>query len=175
MKSKQGWASSPFRFWNEIRNRWSLTPLIYVFVRADIRRTMRYLDKENGVKNILKLALIALLLFCTCPCWALSKGALTDKEINYFLTVFNPILIKAHICTQVRGDCEKGYVICGSNETLDCTIYGITDAKVIRELFMSMLNSGLNVSSFTFYRSKYHEGSFFEKPLLEFIDRTGDK
>jgi hypothetical protein len=63
---------------------------------------MRYLDKENGVKNILKLALIALLLFCTCPCWALSKGALTDKEINYFLTVFNPILIKAHICTQVQ-------------------------------------------------------------------------
>jgi subfamily B ATP-binding cassette protein HlyB/CyaB len=34
MKSKQGWASSPFRFWNEIRNRWSLTPLIYEVVHA---------------------------------------------------------------------------------------------------------------------------------------------
>ena len=100
---------------------------------------------------------------------------MTRNEIDYFLNVFNPILIKAHICTQVRGDCENDYVICDSEETLSCQVYGITDEKVIRELFMSMLNSGLNVSHFTFYRSRYHEGSIFEKPLLEFIDRTGGK
>jgi len=101
---------------------------------------------------------------------------MTGKEIDYFENTFSPILIKAHICTRVDGDCILGrYVICDSEDTLTCSIYGVTDEKVIRELFMSMLNSGLKVSHFTFYRSRYHEGWIFEKPLLEFIDHTGGK
>lgn len=128
------------------------------------------------MKNILKLALSAFLLFSATSCWALSKGALTDKEIAYLDNTFFPILVKAHICKQANGDCISGqYIICGSDETLSCSVFGITDEKVIKEIFMSMLNSGLKVSSFNFHRSKYHEGSFFEEPLLEFIDRTGDK
>lgn len=81
------------------------------------------------------------------------------------------------ICTGVHADCVGGrYLFCGNaDEELACDVYGITDEKVIKELFMSVLNSGLKVSSFVFHRSKYHEGSIFEKPLLEFIDRTGVK
>ena len=128
------------------------------------------------MKNKLSLPLIALFLFSTIPCWAVGgKGNLNDNEIAYFNNTFSPILIKDHICTKVYGDCFDKYVFCNSSETLSCAIYGITDKKVVKELFFSMLNSGLNISYIEFYSSKYHETSFFEKPLLQYIDRTGGR
>ena len=129
------------------------------------------------MKNKLKFALIALFLFSAIPCWAVGgKGNLSNSEIAYFENTFLPILIKNHICTDVHGNCLRGnYFICNSTETLGCTVYGITDKKIIRELFFSMLNSGLNFSGIEFYSSKYYEKSFFEKPLLQYIDRTGGK
>jgi len=128
------------------------------------------------VKNKLNMALIVLLLFSSTPCWALSKGALNDKELDYLFDTFFPILVKAQICTVPHGDCIRGqFIFCNSDETLTCKVYGVADKKVIKELFVSMLNSELNVSRFVFYSSKFQEGSIFEKPLLEFIDRTVDK
>ena len=128
------------------------------------------------MKNKLNQVLIALLLFSAYSCWAVGgKGNLSNSEIAYFENTFFPILIKDHICTQVRGDCFDKYVFCNSSETLGCAVYGITDKKIIKELFFSMLNSGLNFSGIEFYSSKYHEKSFFEKPILQYIDRTGDK
>lgn len=129
------------------------------------------------MKTKLKLALVMLLLLNVCPCWALSKGALNKEELNYFEKTFPQILINAHVCTQALGDCrgkpgEPGYVYCGSEETIACDVYGISDEELIKELFMSMLSSGLRFSHIAFHRSKYHEGSIFEKPLLEFTDRT---
>ena len=128
------------------------------------------------MKNKLKLSLIALLLLSTCPCRAVGgKGNLNGNELDYLDNIFFPILVKAHICKEANKDCVLGeYIFCNSTETLSCRVYGITDEKVIKELFMSMLNSGLNVSSWTFYRKKYGEISL-ERPLLEFIDRTGGK
>jgi hypothetical protein len=129
------------------------------------------------VKNKLKLALVALLLFSACPSWAVGgKGNLNGNEPDYLDNTFFPILIKAHICKEANKDCIGGdYIFCNSDETLSCNVYGISDEKVIKELFMSMLNSGLKVSNFNFYRSKHHEGSIFESPLLKFNDNTRGK
>ena len=132
--------------------------------------------KGKTTKAFLLLLLIASPFMCSSQSWALSKGALTAEELDYFYNTFTPILIKAHICNEIHKDCAgMNNVICNSEETLSCTVYGVTDGKVIKELFMSMLSSGLKVSYFAFMRSKYHEGSFFEKPLLEFYDRTSSK
>ena len=115
-------------------------------------------------------------LFAMNSCWAKGmKGNLEGNEINYFNTTFTSILIKANICKKAGADCENYFVICGSFETLACTVYGITDEKVIKELFISMLNSGLRFSSITFYRSRYHKVSIFERPILDFTDHTGGK
>jgi len=104
------------------------------------------------------------------------KGNLEGNELDYVYNTFFPILIKANICKVAHGDCAGGdYLICSSHETLSCKVYGISDEKVIKEILLSMLNSGLKVSSFTFYRSRYHEGSIWERPILSFTDRTGDK
>jgi len=129
------------------------------------------------VRYKLKLALIALLLLSTCPCWAEGgKGNLNGKELDYLYDTFFPILIKAHVCTMAHGDCQDQHITCDSNEALVCWVYGITDEKVVKELFMSMLNSGLNFSSITFYRRKEGEVlNLFENPLLKYIDHTGGK
>jgi hypothetical protein len=134
--------------------------------------------KTNSTKILQFLLTIALSFVWVSQGWAEGgKGNLNGNELDYLNNTFFPILIKAHICTEVHKDCEGkpgewGYIYCNSEETLTCTIYGITDEKVINELFMSMLNSGLNVSSWAFYRSKYHETTFFEKPLLEYENNT---
>jgi hypothetical protein len=129
------------------------------------------------MRTRLKLALVGMLLLSVNPCWALSKGALTGKELDYFNNVFDPMLVRAHICTQADGDCVDQYIFCDSEETLSCDVYGITDKKLIKALFYSMLNSGLNISYLAFHSRKYHEISFrlFEKPLLQYIDNTGSK
>jgi hypothetical protein len=145
--------------------------------RSPVLSSLKKGNMKNKITKTLLFLMMALPLLYTNSSWALSKGALTRDELDYLDNTFTPILIKAHICTEVHKDCdgkpgEPGYVYCDSEETLSCSVYGITDEKVINELFMSMLNSGLNVSSWTFYRSKYHESTFFEKPLLKYENNT---
>lgn len=103
------------------------------------------------------------------------KGNLEKEELYFFNNHFTPILIKYHVCTKPEGDCNSDYIICSSRNSLSCDIYGIKDETAVKELFMAVMNSKLNVSRITFWRSKYHETSFFENPLLNFVDHTGGK
>jgi hypothetical protein len=124
----------------------------------------------------LNLLVFMLLISAISPCCAKGmKGNLEGNELDYIYNTFAPLLIKANICKVAHGDCQNDYIICGSFETLSCRVYGITDEKVIKEIFLSMLNSGLKVSSLTFYRSRYHEGSIFERAILSYTDHTGGK
>jgi hypothetical protein len=142
-----------------------------------------------GMKNyrgtspivIVKRLILFLLMGCffsANPVWAKGnpKGILDKDEINLFENTILPLLIKSKLCVSVKGDCYNNrYFICSSDDALACDAYGITDEKVIKEILLAVINSRLKVSAFVFWRSKYHETSFFEKPLLEYKDRTGDK
>jgi hypothetical protein len=117
--------------------------------------------------------LLTLMLFGAGQSWA--KGPLDGEVADFDTHILVPILIRAQLCSSVQ-DCDKHrYLLCTSWDSLSCGVYGITDEKVVKEIFLGMLNSGLRVSHFNFWRSKYHEKSFFEKPILEFIDHTGGK
>lgn len=120
---------------------------------------------------------LALLLLCLSTGWAEGnmKGNLSGKELDFMYHTFIPILIKAKICTSENNCLSQEFIICFSYSTLMCDVYGVSDAKVIREIFLAMLHSGLKISSVSFWASKYHHTGFFEKPLLKFIDRTGGK
>lgn len=137
------------------------------------------MKNNSSLASLIALTLLLVLPFlCVNSGWAKgnSKGSLDSEEIYFFENTVLPILIKANICHAVRKDCyENGYFICLSHDALACDAYGIADEKVIKEILLAVLNSGLKVESFKFWRSKYHETTFFEKPLLEFIDRTGRK
>jgi hypothetical protein len=133
------------------------------------------------MKNIHGLPLrvttfFVLIIFGINLSWAKGlKGNLEKEEIDFIEKTFYPILIEANICKSVHRDCGDDYIKCMSFDTLKCSVYGITDETVIKKIFLAMVNSGLRISSFTFWRSRYHQTSIFEKPLLEYIDRTGDK
>lgn len=122
------------------------------------------------------LFLAALLFFYTSSIWAKGmKGNLEKEELDFIDYTFIPILIKNNVCVKATGDCRHDYILCMSLDSFSCDVYGITDEKAIKEVFLAVLNSRLNVSSFTFWRSKYHETSLLEKPLLKFIDHTRGK
>jgi hypothetical protein len=130
----------------------------------------------KSVKVLTLLFLLTLLFFGVSPIWAKGmKGNLEKEELDFIDYTFIPILIKTNICVNATGDCKNYHITCVSHDSLSCDVYGIADEKVIKEIFSAVLHSGLNVSSFTFWRSKYHKTSLFEKPLLQFIDRTGRK
>jgi hypothetical protein len=117
--------------------------------------------------------LLTLVLFAASQSWA--KGPLDGDIADFDTHIFTPILIRSQLCSTVK-DCDKHrYLLCTSWNSLSCGVYGITDEKIIKEIFLAMLNSGLKVSHFSFWRSKYHDKSFLEKPILEFIDHTGGK
>jgi len=117
--------------------------------------------------------LLTLMLFGVSPSWA--KGPLDNDVFDFSKNILSPILIREGLCNS-REDCrEREYFFCVSWETVSCDVYGITDEKLIKEIFWAMLTSGLTVGSFTFWHSTYREKSFFEKPLLRYSDRTGGK
>lgn len=125
-----------------------------------------------------QLFLLMTLLTCTNLVWGKGnlKGNLDENELDFIRNTIFPILIKSNLCTSTTGDCvQHEFFICFSAESLSCNVYGISDEKIIKEIFLAVLNSGLKVSSFTFWKSRYHETSLFEKPILEFVDRTGGK
>lgn len=103
------------------------------------------------------------------------KGNLEANEIAFMENTITPILMRANICTKATGDCRVDHIICWSGDSLSCDVYGISDSSFIKEIFLAMLNSGLNVSSLNFWKSKYHKKSLLEKPLLSYRDRTGGK
>jgi len=125
---------------------------------------------------IWKLLLLPVLALCMDLSWAKGmKGNLEANEIAFMENTFIPILLKENLCTKATGDCKEDHIICWSGDSLSCDVYGISDRGVIKEVFLAMLNSGLNVSSFNFWKSKYHKTSPFEKPLLSYRDRTSGK
>jgi len=129
-------------------------------------------------QKILLSFLFAILISCGGSAWAVgdSKGSLDKEERVFFNQTLIPILIKSKVCASATGDCLGGdFFICLSWKSLSCGVYGITDEKVIKELLIAVINSNLKVSSFTFWRSKYHETGVFEKPLVEYVDRTRGK
>jgi hypothetical protein len=130
-------------------------------------------SKPNALVAIL---LLTLMLVGISSVWAKGmKGALEKDELDFVYNTFVPILIRSHICVRADGDCLHDYLICASHDSLSCNVYGIADDKVIKEILIAVIHSGLNVSSFTFWRSKYHQTSLREKPLLQYIDRTWSK
>ena len=127
-------------------------------------------------KSLMNLLLLTLLTLCMNLSWAKGmKGNLEANEIAFMENTFIPILLKANLCTKATGDCKDDHIICWSGDSLSCDIYGISDSVVIKEILLAMLNSGLSVSSFNFWKSKYHNKSAFEKPLLSYQDRTVGK
>jgi hypothetical protein len=110
------------------------------------------------------------------PIWAKGlKGNLEANELGWVQNVFIPILRKSNLCTNEMGDCRVDHIICWSGETLSCDVYGISDERVIKEIFLAMLNSDLKVSSFNFWKNRYHETSLFERPLLAYTNRSDYK
>ena len=128
-----------------------------------------------------KRTMLMLLLTISTSCWAGGmKGNLEGNELDFFYNTFYPILINANICHSAHKDCQNDYFKCGSFETLNCDIYGVTDEKVIREILIAVLNteqkdSQFRVSTFTFWRGKYHENYFWESPILKLVDHTDGK
>lgn len=117
--------------------------------------------------------LLILILHGANQSWA--KGPLDSDVADFSKNTLTPILIREGLCDS-RQDCrDREYFFCVSWETISCDVYGITDEKLIREIFLAMLNSGLKVGSFTFWRSTFHDKSFFEKPLLHYNNRTRGK
>jgi hypothetical protein len=128
---------------------------------------------SQSLSNLLLLTLLAL---CMNLSWAKGmKGNLEANEIAFMENTFIPILLKENLCTKATGDCKEDHILCWSGDSLSCDVYGISDSGVIKEIFLAMLNSELNVSSLNFWKSKYHKTSTFEKPLLTYRDRTGGK
>lgn len=117
--------------------------------------------------------LLVLILFRENPSWA--KGPL-DSEASYFIKyTLSPILIREKLCNSIQDCIERDYFLYTSWNTISCDLYGITDEKIIKEIFLAMLSRGLRVSHFCVWRNTNHDKSFFEKPILEFTDHTGDK
>lgn len=118
-------------------------------------------------------ALLALTLISASPSWA--KGPLDSDVSDFSNNILSPILIREGLCNSRQNCREREYFFCVSWETISCEVFGITDEKLIKEIFWAMLNSGLKVRSFVFWHSTRHEKSLFEKPLLNYINRTGGK
>jgi len=117
--------------------------------------------------------LLTLMLFCASHSWA--KGPLDGDASIFGKQILDPILIREKLCNSVQDCREREYFFCTSWESLSCHLYGITDEKIIKEIFLAMLISGLKVSHLRIWRSTHHNKSFFEKPILEFIDHTEGK
>ena len=124
------------------------------------------------MKKILNLALIALFLFDTSTSLAGESGILSGEAADFIERSVTPILIKAKLCGSTQDCIQHGYIYYGVGDAIHYDVYGLTDEKIIKEIFISMLNSGLRISSITFWRSRYQEKSFFERPILHFTNHT---
>lgn len=127
----------------------------------------------NKTNAMLAPLIWALMLFSASPIWA--KGPLDSESSAFSKQIVSPILIREKLCKAVQDCRDREYFYSTSSDSISYDLYGITDAKVIREIFLAMLNSGLNVSHFRVWRSPYRNKSIFEKPILEFTDNTGSK
>lgn len=139
--------------------------------------------KIKSSKTQLFLLTLTLSLLCVSPSWA--SGGSGEAEY-YFEHTLHPILIKEKLCVSIN-DCIRlkyaSYAISLSG-AINFYSWGITDERIIKEIFLSLLGSGLRIERITFWRKKKEEFTFVEdffefsfsgKPLLEFIDHTGGK
>ncbi|MCF8183541.1 MAG: hypothetical protein K9J43_01040 [Polynucleobacter sp.] len=130
---------------------------------------------NRGLSPIVPIVIVLLTLtfFGASPSWA--KGPLDGDASTFGKQTLSPILIREKLCTSVQDCREREYFFCTSWESISCDLYGITDEKIIKEILLAMLNSGLKASHFRFWLRSHRDKSFFDKPILEFIDHTGGK
>lgn len=115
------------------------------------------------------LFLMVGLIFAMNPSWARGmKGSLEGDEINFLDNVIFPRLIKAGICKSVHKDCQRDFIICSSNESLSCSIYGVSDVAVIKEIMIEVVRSDIAISEFKFWKSTYRNKSHLENPLASY-------
>ena len=96
-----------------------------------------------------------------------------DSDISTFAeNKLFPILIREKLCSSIKDCRDKEYFLCVSWETISCEIYGVSSEKLINEIFLLMLTSRLNIRSLVFWGSTSRKKTFFEKPLLNYINRA---
>jgi hypothetical protein len=117
--------------------------------------------------------ILVLTLSCGGQSWA--KGPLDGESSALSRQIVSPILIREKFCSSVQDCRDREFFFSTSNDSISYDLYGVTDGKVVKEIFLAMLNSGLRVSHFRVWRSTYRNKSIFEKPILEFTDNTGGK
>lgn len=131
------------------------------------------------MKNIMTKAsfVISLLIFIASTSWAGEPVQLAGDAENYYKNTLVPFLINSKFCDSFQ-DCLKhqySFYAISYSEAIDFNLYGITDEKIIKEIIFSMLNSGLKIRKIAFYKSNHDEKYFFEKPIVEYINHSGDK
>jgi len=140
-------------------------------------------------RKIISCVLIAVLIlfFGASQSFAGTGGGEKIKLLFFARKIINPILNKAGLCRlepydfseemyTPMTDCDKRRHFVGSpngNGDLYLTVYGITDEKIIREIFLAILNSDLRVVNFTVRRGE--ENATTGQPILKFTDHTGGK
>lgn len=122
---------------------------------------------------LIKAILPTILLLYMNTSWA--TGPLDGAASDYYDHTLIPILIKEKLCDSEQDCRNHEYFFYTSWTSISFLVYGITDEKIVRKIFMSMLNSGLRIEGITFWPSRYHKGSIFERPILNYIDHTGSK
>ncbi|HEY3299575.1 MAG TPA: hypothetical protein VGJ90_02290 [Methylophilaceae bacterium] len=126
------------------------------------------------MNKFLPICIALHLIFSSICCAKGLKGNLEIEETEFLNAKIKPILLKAGICKKLTGDCNTDYIQCISSETLKCQIYGVSNEQAIKEILIEVLNSSLNFSSLTIWRSKWEQKSFFEKPVIQFINTAKD-
>jgi len=119
---------------------------------------------------------MALIFACLsgCDTGGNMKGVLSVEELAYMHNVLEPQLVKAGVCSSTE-ECDNNYykyLTCSSHNALTCYIYGLTDKKMIGEILISMMNSGLRFGKVEFWRYQNGENGFFDKPIVMFVDRS---
>jgi hypothetical protein len=128
-----------------------------------------YFKKWNCKVTPVALFLLVGLTFAMNSAWPRGmKGSLEGYEIDFLDNVIYPSLIKAGICRSIHKDCQHDFIICSSNESLSCSIYGVSDAAVIQEIMIEVVRSDIAISEFKFWRSTYRNKSLLENPLASY-------
>lgn len=97
-----------------------------------------------------------------------SKGSLDEAAINFIKNNLSNVFIRAKMCSGHKGrdSCEEKTIItCYQRDSLRCDLYGVSDENVIKEVTQSFQNSGLRISTITFWRSTHDNKSIFEKSI----------
>lgn len=132
---------------------------------------LRALTMNNYAKQIIVFittVLLALTLFIVNQ--SLAKGPM-DSEASYFIKhTISQIFIREKLCISAQDCIEHNYLLYTAWNSISYDMYGITDEKIIKEIFLAILNSDLKISHFRVWDKSKSNKSFFDKPILEFTN-----